>query len=322
MLKQRTVKVIGLIVSAFLFYLAVRGLRLELIVETMKKIEPKLLFFPVFFIMLSCMISAFKWSRIVGYGVRFKDTFGSLLIGLFINNVLPARIGEIVRAYSLSRKKTISLSYSVSTVLLDRFFDLVGLLVITFIFFPRSTLPPRISKLLIGFVAFMLFCTGILISASRENFLARVIEKLAKKGRPYSEKLINRIVEIHLNMKRINSPSNLLYLSFLSFFQWLSMSVSLFLVIRSFGVEINPYHVPFVCALLNMGITLPSSPGYVGLYQFLLVYLLSLFGVPKHEGFSISVIYHAAWYVPYNLFGLLFIAKEQLKIRELSSLKG
>lgn len=321
MRKQRAFKVLGLFLSVLLFYFAVRGLKFELIIETLKRLDLKLLLVPVFFIMLSCVISALKWSRIVGYGVRVKDTFVSLLIGLFINNVLPARIGEIARAYVLSKKKPISFSYSVSTVLLDRFFDLVGLLLLTFLFFPRSGLPPRVSRVLIGFVGFMLFCVAVLISASRENFLARIVERLTKKGKPYSETVVNRIVEIHNNLKRINSPSNLAYLSFLSFFQWLCMSFSLYLVIRGFGVPIDPFHVPFVCALLNMGITFPSSPGYVGLYQFLLVYLLSIFGVPRHEGFSISLIYHAAWYVPYNIFGLLFIAGEQLKFRELSSLK-
>ncbi|MCX7858081.1 MAG: flippase-like domain-containing protein [Deltaproteobacteria bacterium] len=314
-------KILGFLVSAFLFYLAVRDLKLELISATLKRLDIRLLLIPVFFIMVSCAISAIKWSRIVGYGVRFKDAFVSLLIGLFVNNVLPARIGEIARAYVLSKKKPISFSYSVSTVFLDRFFDMVGLLLLTFLFFPRAGLPPKISRVLIVFVGFMLICVALLVSASRENFLTRIVEKLTRKGKPYSENVIKRISEIHRNLKRINSPSNLLYLSVLSFFQWLSMSFSLYMVIRSFDVPINPFHVPFVCAMLNMGITFPSSPGYVGLYQFLLVYLLSLFGVPKHEGFSISIIYHAAWYVPYNVFGLIFVASEQLKLKELSTLK-
>lgn len=318
MIRQKVVKLFGAALSVLLFYLAVRGLKLELILETLKKIHLKLLFVPLFFIILSCLISATKWSRIVGYGVKIREAFVSLLIGLFINNVLPARIGEIVRAYVLSKKRSISFSYSVSTVLLDRFFDLVGLLLLTFVFFPRSTLPPRISKILVALVAFMLVCVGILISATRENFLARVIERITKKGKRQPETVIKRILEIHENLKRINSPSNIFYLSFLSFFQWLCMSISLYLVIRAFDVSINPFYVPFVCALLNMGITFPSSPGYVGLYQFLLVYLLSLFGVSKHEGLSISLIYHAAWYVPYNVLGLIFIATEQLKFRELS----
>jgi hypothetical protein len=66
-----------------------------------------------------------------------------------------------------------------------------------------------------------------------------------------------------------------------------------------------------------MGLTIPSSPGYVGVYQFLLVYLLAIFGIPKYEGFTISIIYHAMWYIPYNIIGFIYLLKEHLKIREI-----
>lgn len=319
--KRRTVKLLGFLLSGLLFYLAIRGMRWELFTETLSKLDLKLIFVPILFVILSCAISSAKWKKIAGYGVEFKEAFVSLMIGLFINNVLPARIGEIARAYVLSKKKAISFTYSVSTVLLDRFFDLIGLLLLTFLFFPRSSLPSRISGFLIGFVGFMLLCVGILISATKESFLSRIVERLAKKGKPFSQTVIDRILEIHNNLKRINSTSNIAYLSLLAFLQWFSMSVSLYLVIRCFKVPVNPLHVPFVCAVLNMGITLPSSPGYIGLYQFLLVYLLSIFGVPKHESFPISIVYHAIWYLPYNVLGLIFLLSEQLRLKELSTLK-
>jgi hypothetical protein len=87
------------------------------------------------------------------------------------------------------------------------------------------------------------------------------------------------------------------------------------------GVKISFIYVPFVCALLNMGLTIPSSPGYIGVYQFLLVYLLSIFDVPKYEGFTVSVLFHALWYIPYNLIGFSLLLKEHLKIGELRKLE-
>ena len=88
--------------------------------------------FSVFF--SPCTLCSYRWSKVVGNGVRFRDAFISVMIGLFINNVLPARIGEIARGYALARRRGISFTYSVTTVFVDRFFDLVGLLIITFIF--------------------------------------------------------------------------------------------------------------------------------------------------------------------------------------------
>jgi len=100
------------------------------------------------------------------------------------------------------------------------------------------------------------------------------------------------------------------------------MTIALYLVILMLGIQVDFCHVPFVCALLNLGLTIPSSPGHVGVYQFLLVYLLTIFGVPKHEGFTISLIYHAMWFVPYNIIGFIYLLKEHLKIRELRKFEG
>lgn len=316
------VRVGGLVLSVVLLYLAMKDLEVKTVLSTLKMIDFWVLSLTLIFIILSCVLGAIKWSRIVGYGVKFNETFVSLLIGLFVNNILPARLGEIARAYVLSKKKAISLPYSISTVLLDRFFDLIGLLGMSFVFFPRAALPPRVSRMLFTFVGLLLLGIAILISASRRAVISKLIRKIAESRKPISDKVMGRIIEIQENLKRINSPESFAILSLIAFFQWFSMSVSLYFVIRSFNVSLDPYYIPFVCALLNMGITVPSSPGYIGLYQFLLTYLLSLFGVPKHEGFSVSIVYHALWYIPYNALGLLFVTVEQIKFKELRELKG
>lgn len=107
----------------------------------------------------------------------------------------------------------------------------------------------------------------------------------------------------------------------ISFLTWLSMSIALYLVILALGVSVPFACVPFVCALLNFGITIPSSPGYVGVYQFLLVYLLSIFGVPKYEGFTISILYHASWYIPYTVVGFSLSLREHLRIKDIRKLE-
>jgi uncharacterized membrane protein YbhN (UPF0104 family) len=84
------------------------------------------------------------------------------------------------------------------------------------------------------------------------------------------------------------------------------MGAALYFVLKTLNININIMYIPFICVLLNMGITIPSSPGYIGLYQFLLTYLLSVFDVPKHEGFAASILFHASWYIPYNIVGFIF----------------
>jgi glycosyltransferase 2 family protein len=321
MKKHRVITIVGFVLSMVLLYFSMKDIEFHKIWETVKRTNPLLVFFPLFFIGAAVSFSSFKWSRIAGPTVCFREAFVALLIGLFVNNVLPARIGEVARGYVLSKKKGFSFTYSFSTVLLDRFFDLTGLLLLTFVFFPKGTLPPTVSKAIYLLLGLLSLCIALIILLSRERIAHRVSGKLLTLEKAFLRRFARRIVEVQENMKRITSPFMIIYLICISFLAWFSMSVALYVIILALGISMPFAYVPFVCALLNMGITIPSSPGYVGLYQFLLVYLLSIFGVPKYEGFTVSVLYHASWYVPYTVVGFIFLIREHLRIRDIKKLE-
>jgi uncharacterized protein (TIRG00374 family) len=294
-----------------------RGIQFSEIWSTLQRTNPALAFLPLVFIALAICLSSFRWSRIAGPTVRFKEAVPAMLIGMFINNVLPARLGEVARGYALAHKKNFSFTYSFSTVLLDRFFDLTGLLLITFIFFPSGHLPLRVSQGIYAIMAVLVLCVLMIILLSRKTFVDRLSKRFTNIEKSFLAKFAKRIVEIQENLARIRSPMTLIYFIVISFFTWLSMSAALYCVIKALGVSVPPLCIPFVCALLNIGITVPSSPGYVGVYQFLLVYLLSIFGVPNYEGFTISIIFHASWYIPYTVVGFILLLREHLHIRDI-----
>jgi hypothetical protein len=322
MRKGNFLTIAGFIISILLLYFSLKDIKFQEILQTLRNADYRLILVPLFFILISVVLCAFRWSRITGSGVGFRDTFVALLIGLFVNNVLPARIGEVARAYVLSKKKDLSFTYAFSTVLVDRFFDLTGLLLLTFLFFPRHSLPPAVSRAIYILVALLLLCIVCMLLLSRERFANIVAGWLGRVQRPLFSKLAQRVITVQENLKRINSPFNLMYLVLISSVTWFSMSTALYFVTLILGVHVEFVVIPFVCALLNMGLTMPSSPGYVGVYQFLLIYLLSIFDVPKYEGFTISIIYHAAWYIPYSILGFVFLLKEHLKLREIRKLEG
>ena len=322
MRKGNIITIAGFIVSLVLLYFSLKDIRFHEIVATLLRADPLFIPLPLVFILVAVILCAFRWFRLAGSGVHYMDTFAALMIGLFVNNILPARIGEVARAYVISKKRGLSFTYSFSTVLLDRFFDLTGLLLMAFIFFPDESIPQAVSRSIYILIAFLIFCIACLILFSRERFANRIADKLSKIRSPHFAKLAVRVLAIQENLKRINSPFNLILSVVLSFCTWFSMTIALYLVILMLGIKVDFRDIPFVCALLNLGLTIPSSPGYVGVYQFLLVYLLAIFGVPKHEGFTISIIYHAMWFVPYNVIGFIYLLKEHLKIREIRKLEG
>jgi glycosyltransferase 2 family protein len=321
MRKGRILSILGFVISGLLLFFSLRGVQGREIWLILKKADTMLLFVPLVFIFCAVTICSFRWSRIAGNGTRVRDTFVSLLVGLFVNNVLPLRIGELARGYVLSKKRNVSFTYAFSTVLLDRFFDLTGLLLITFLFFPSQSLPPHVSQAIRLLVGLLIVCVGLMIVLSQERIASHISSKLVQFEASFLKKFAKRVLEIQENLKRIGSPLMILFLIALSFCTWLSMAVALYFVTRTLGVNVPFACIPFVCAMLNMGLTIPSSPGYVGVYQYLLVYLLAIFGVPKTEGFTVSLLYHASWYLPYTLLGFVFLVTEHIKVKEIQNLK-
>ena len=77
----------------------------------------------------------------------------------------------------------------------------------------------------------------------------------------------------------------------------------MFLVARSVGIDLAPLDAVFVASALALGVAIPSSPGYVGTYQWLGVASLGLLDVPVNEALAFSILMQASWYIPTTLVG-------------------
>ncbi len=317
MKKHRLITIAGFIISIALLYLSLRGIDYRQFLETVRHADVKFALLPAFFILVCVSSCSFRWMRVVGMNTRFSDAFMALLIGLFINNVLPARIGEVARGYALSRRMNIPFTYAVSTVFIDRVFDLLGLLAITFMFFPGQALPDTVSKALFVLVTVFLACVVALFALSQEKIAFWITGYFRRHPRPFFNKLAKRVLEIHENLRRIREPKKLALFIAITIFNWFSMAMALFFSLKTFHVELPFVYVPFVCAILNMGLAVPSSPGYIGVYEFILISLLAIFGIPKHQSFAVAVFFHASWYIMYNILGFIFIVKENLHIKDI-----
>lgn len=319
--KNRIFTIAGFLISIVLLYLALRGIHFHEIYAILKNADYKLVFLPTVFIFLAALFSSIKWSMIAGNNVKVKNAFVALIIGLFINNVLPARIGEVARGYVLSRKEGLSFSFAISTVLVDRLFDLIGLLIITFVFFPKQSMPHQVSNAIYMLIIVLTLCITVFVLLSYKKTAMIIADRLHAIQRPIFIKLARRLIEIQENLSRIKSPLTTICYICIAFIQWLCMSSALYFVTLTIGISVNFLYIPFICALLNMGLAVPSSPGYIGVYQFILIYLLAIFGIPKSQGFTASILFHASWYIPYNILGFVLLIKEHLKIKDLKAVK-
>jgi uncharacterized membrane protein YbhN (UPF0104 family) len=93
----------------------------------------------------------------------------------------------------------------------------------------------------------------------------------------------------------------------LSLAAWASWASGAWLIASSLGIGLSPLEAVFVTAIVNLGVAIPSSPGFVGTYQWLCVAALGALAVGRADAFAFSVLLHAAWFVPTSAAGLLLL---------------
>jgi uncharacterized protein (TIRG00374 family) len=96
----------------------------------------------------------------------------------------------------------------------------------------------------------------------------------------------------------------------LSFLAWGIWAVSAGLVCRSLGISLSPIELVFVTAVVNLGVVIPSSPGFIGTYQWLAVSALAAVGVGTEVAIAFSVLVQAVWYVPTTIVGGVIAVRE------------
>lgn len=101
----------------------------------------------------------------------------------------------------------------------------------------------------------------------------------------------------------------------LSFAAWTLGTFAVFLVARSVGIDLEPFEAVFVASALALGVAIPSSPGYIGTYQWLGVASLGLLDVPVNEALAFSILMQASWYIPTTLVGGTIIIVRAVQAR-------
>ncbi len=96
---------------------------------------------------------------------------------------------------------------------------------------------------------------------------------------------------------------------------WVLWAAAAWLVAGSVGLSLTPLELVFITTVINLGAALPSSPGFIGTFQWLSVASLGLFGVGRTDAFAFSILMHAIWYVPTTCVGALIAVRAGLARR-------
>ena len=287
----------GLAISAFFLWLAIRDADAAEVKAALDDARIELVLLAVVVLLCGYLFQAMRWRRIANVSQPGLRRFYEMVIcGLACNNVLPVRIGELLRAGWLSRDAPMSGGRALGTVALDRVCDVVTLAVLLVIGIQAVPTPDWLKRIVIGALLALVLLAAALV-------FARWYTRTRERDRRTRSR-VRRIIRDTIDMlgEPVGRRRAAVWLG-LSAVAWTLGTFAVFLVGRSVGIDLGPLDAVFVASVLALGVAIPSSPGYVGTYQWLGVASLGLLDVPVNEALAFSILMQASWFIPTTLIG-------------------
>ncbi len=279
----------------------------------------------IILIMVTMISRAYRWKHMVRpiKDVPIQRLFSITMIGFMANNVLPFRLGEFVRAYSLSSKEEVSKSASLATIFVERIvFDLLALLVIFGIVLAISPLIV-VEELKVG--AIVTVCTGLVgllfavYLSSRgqrdSHILKRILSVFPPKIRPLVESVVKKFAS---GLEFMRDGKRIFWVSFHTFVIWIIMGLSNYFILLAFGWSHLPVAASFVIlVVVSILIMVPATPGFIGVYHYGTVLSLSFYGIAREEALSCALVMHATQFLVITLVGFYYLRREHLSLKEI-----
>jgi uncharacterized protein (TIRG00374 family) len=250
--------------------------------------------------------------------IRFRDLFNSIVIGYVGNNIIPARGGELLRMEFANRKFTIDRITLLSSILMEKILDGTALIFILFIctYFIDESLQSTWIKDLI-FLANLIFLLTILFLFLVRLFGQRILLFFTSTDK-WVLMIKNNMSKIYAAIEFIRFDLNSLYILLLSICIWFLEGLMFVVAIRALDIEINSFLVGFFAlCVVNFGTVIPSSPGFIGVFQGFTLIALSVFGVSENKALAVGLLINFAQYVTVMFLGI-YILKDFMKFKKLT----
>ncbi len=307
---------LGAAISALFLYYALGGLNLNQVWYGMKTANYWWILPGVAVYFVGVWARVWRWHYLLRpiKPISLANLWPVMVIGYMGNNVYPFRIGEIIRAYFLRKKEGVSMSASIATILVERIFD--GLVMLLFVFIALPIVPglPDSLRLLIIVASLAFFGALIifLVMAARPRQSRKLygwaIDRFApKKSQEKTLLLADKFME---GLSSLANLRDILMVFFTSVVIWLLETVKYMFVMYAFNFTVSFFTLMLMNGVVNLSTTIPSAPGYIGTFDGPGIWVLELFGVNPTVAAAYTLVLHAALWLPITLLGFWYMIRE------------
>jgi uncharacterized protein (TIRG00374 family) len=307
--KNRWVIVFSIAIAVFLLYLALRDMDWGIFFQ---KIEgAQYAYLPIVFLWtsISFLVRAFRL-RVLLSGERVlpvSHVFRANMTGYLGNNLLPARAGELLRATYFARQDQMSISYALAVGLVERLMDLMVLIILGGLALSSlEVMPPVFQN---GLKVVCVFGIVVLAAVFMLPFFQNLIESAVMKSSFLKEehkiKLEQFLQQFITGLKSLHSTGRVLQFISITFLVWLVDALGLMLLAYIFEMTLLLQQALLLLAALGLSSVIPSTPGYVGVYQFVAITTLAPFGISQPDALAFILASQIVGYIVVGFWGVL-----------------
>jgi len=313
---------LGLAISAAAVYLSLRKIDFQVLGAALRSSD-YLYLLPAGIVQTACFfLKGAGWRYLLlpaKKGISPLSTTAVLIIGLMVNDLFPAKMGELARAYLIGNKEKLPKSLCLSTILVEHLLDILILLVFLLILLPWVSLPPwlQTSGIMVGFGA-LVFIIALFFLMQREEKFLNWIHRLAGFLPGGGQEKIRGLSRNVIQGLRVVTGRYLLYaLAFLAG-MWSMASLMAYLVMAAFGLFLPIQAAVMVTVFSAFGKIIPSAPGAIGTLHYLVILVVTSFGVGKETALAYAIVWHALAYLMEVFLGVALLLAGHLSLTRIT----
>lgn len=259
-------------------------------------------------------IVALRWRFLCGYTFGFVAAFESFMISAFLNNVLPAKLGEAAKVIYLRKIAAIPVYTTLPALFFERFFDVLFLATITV--FAAGFLFDDESMKIYALIFITIMWSAIFLLKFYKNIFLAILNFIPFKMPRIVLKKSLHMVHKKITLNMISKTSAWTLVIWIGYFLFTALFLGF---VANFELSIGQFIVVFVVASIAMAI--PLAPAGVGTYHAGLVLTLGWYGVPKEDALAAAIVLHVCQIVPPTVIGVVILIKNGMGIKSLMSTK-
>jgi hypothetical protein len=333
---------LGAVISIACLYLAFRNIRWTELVAALRSVNVAILALAALSILGDVGLRSLRWRALLTpvSAVSAADAFDFLNIGVLANSVLPFRAGEFIRAILLGQKRDVSKSAVFATVVVERVFDILMLVILAVILMAAMPLHPAVRRTILffgaaglGMLALFWWASGSL-AANETTWLSSWARKsiawVAGSPDQSLQHGMRRVVSMLLRriwgMMRsfsgglgvLRSPRLAASAIGLTILAWGAALLYVWLVLRACGLDLPWTAALAVLVVVNFGAAIPASPGGLGVVHVLAMVALTPWDVPRTQALGFAIMVHAVLFLVGILLGLLSMWRQGMGLGQLA----